>query len=444
MIRIAAFAFAALLPMVAQAEDLKEKLSAYMDAATSHDHFSGSVLVAKGGEVVLTRGYGLANAEYGIANTPETKFRLGSITKQFTATGILILAERGKLAVEDPVGKYLDDAPAAWEKVTIHHLLTHTSGIPSYTDDPAFMKVNMVPQTVGSMVAGIKAKPLDFEPGSKYHYNNSGYFLLGAIIEKVSGMTYEAFLGAEIFKPLEMTETGYDHHETVLPNRASGYDRRGSELRNAPHLDMSLPYAAGSLYSTVGDLYKWDRALKAGKLLSGKSFEAMYTPFKDNYAYGWAVTDFKGHKIIGHGGGINGFSTDFARFPDDDLCVIVLCNVNPSKPGEVARNLASIAFGEDVPLPRTRVKAKVDPKIYDDYVGEYRLTPKMTIKVTRDGDRLITQGTGQGKLEIFPESETAYFPEEVDALLTFVKEDGKVTHIMVHQNGKDMKGDRVE
>jgi D-alanyl-D-alanine carboxypeptidase len=444
MIRIVVFALTALLPMTARAEDLGAKLSAYLDAAMSYDHFSGSVLVAKGGEVVLTRGYGLANAEHGIANTPETKFRLGSITKQFTATAILILADRGKLAVEDPVGKYVDDAPTAWEKVTIHHLLTHTSGVPSYTEDATFMKSNMSPQTVDSMVGGFKKKALDFEPGSKYHYSNSGYFLLGAIIEKVSGKPYETFLAEEIFKPLEMSDTGYDHHETVLPKRASGYERRGSEIRNASYLDMSLPYAAGSLYSTVGDLYKWDRALKAGKLLSGKSMEAMYTPFKEGYAYGWAVTDFKGHKIIGHGGGINGFSTDIERFPDDDICVIVLNNVVPSKTGEIARNLASIGFGEDVPLPMARVRAKVDPMIFDDYVGEYRLTPKMTIKVTREGDKLITQGTGQGKLEIFAESETTFSPEEVDAKLTFVKEGGKVTHIIVHQNGKDMKGERVE
>jgi CubicO group peptidase (beta-lactamase class C family) len=431
------------LPPSARNDEIPDRLSAYMDAAAKIEKFNGSVLVAKGDRILLARGYGLANAEYDIPNTPDTKFRLGSITKQFTATAILILQDQGKLKVEDLISKYLSDAPKAWEKVTIHHLLTHTSGIPSYTDDPSYGKSMTKPETVDSMIARFKDKPLDFEPGSKFHYDNSGYFLLGAIIDKVSGKTYEAFLKAAIFQPLGMTNTGYDRHATVLHKRASGYERRGDGLVNAPYLDMNQPYAAGSLYSTVGDLYKWDRALKAGKLVSKSAMAAMFKPFKDNYAYGWAIGDRKGHKQIGHGGGINGFATDFERYPNEDVCVAVLCNVLPSNPGKVARDLAGIVFGESVCPPKSRVVAKVDPKLYDQYVGKYQLAPKFALTVTRDGDRLITQATGQGKVEIFPESETEFFLKVIDAQITFVKKAGKVSHLILHQNGRDMEAKRV-
>ena len=192
------------------------------------------MLVAKDGKVLFAKGYGLANAEHEVPNTLETKFRLGSITKQFTATAVLILQDQGKLKVQDPVGKYLSESPKAWEKVTIHHLLTHTSGIPSYTDDPSYEKSMTQPETVSSMIARFKDKTLEFEPGSKFHYDNSGYFLLGAIVEKVSGKSYETFLKEAIFEPIGMTNTGYDQHATVLARRASGYERKGDELVNAP------------------------------------------------------------------------------------------------------------------------------------------------------------------------------------------------------------------
>ncbi len=432
------------LPTCARSDEIADRLSSYLDSLAKSSDFTGSVLVAKDGKVLLAKGYGLANAEHEIANSPETKFRLGSITKQFTATAILILQDQGKLAVEDLISKYLVDTPKAWEKVTIHHLLTHTSGIHSYTEDPVYGLSMSKSETVYSMISRFKDKPLDFEPGSKFHYSNSGYFLLGAIIDKASGKSYEKFLKQSIFEPLDMKDTGYDRYATVLAKRASGYERRGDALVNASYLDMNQPYAAGSLYSTVGDMFKWDQALKAGKPLSKEGMTAMFKPFKDNYAYGWMVDERNGHSRVGHGGGINGFVTDFVRFPADDVCLVVLCNVLPANPGQVTSDLAAIVFGETITPPKTRIIAKVDPKLYDDYVGKYQIAPTFALTVTRDGDKLITQATGQGKLEIFPESETEFFLKVIDAQLTFVKDDGKVTHVILHQNGRDTKGTRVQ
>jgi CubicO group peptidase (beta-lactamase class C family) len=433
------------LALTARAEDPAPKFDDYMKACVEVNHFSGAVLVSKGGKTLFGKGYGFANIEHQVPNTTRTKFRLGSITKQFTAMAILILQERGKLKVEDPVGKYIDDAPKAWDGVTIHHLLTHTGGVPSYTDDPAYRKKMMMPETVKSMISRFRDKPLDFRPGEKFHYSNSGYFLLGAIIEKVSGGTYEAFLKEVIFDPLGMKDTGYDHPATVLLGRASGYTLQKDGLVNAEYLDMSQPYAAGSLYSTVEDLARWDRALADGKLISKESYAKMYTPLKNNYAYGWVVATTKGRKEIQHGGGINGFATEILRYPDQEVSVVVLSNALPVNPGRVAHDLAAIAFGEPHELPRARKVAAVDPKVYDAYVGRYEIEPKVIATIARERDRLLIQLSNQPQVEMFPESETVFFLKVVDATITFIKDDrGKVSGMVIHQGDRDTKAKRLE
>lgn len=446
VVLVLAYALASMATPLAFADDkgIAERCSEYMNAAVEVEQFSGAVLVAKGSEILFEHGYGMANAEHQVPNRPETKFRLGSITKQFTAAAILILQDERKLNVRDAINQYVPTAQPAWEPITIHHLLTHTSGIPSYTSDFVYGLSMHKPETVSSMIARFKDKPLEFQPGERFNYSNSGYFLLGAIIEKVSGKRYEDFMREAVFEPLGMKHTGYDRHATILANRASGYERRGDQHVNASYLDMSQPYAAGALYSTVGDLLIWDRALKEGKLLSKESMAAMFTPEKNGYAYGWTVGERRGRKFVGHGGGINGFATEFLRFPDDDLCVVVLSNVVPSNPGKFAHDLARLASGESVDPPKVRQVAKIDPQIYDEYAGQYEIAPKFILTVTREGDHLMTQATGQPKVEAFPESATAFFLKVVDAQLTFVKENGKVTHVVLHQNGSDRKAARIE
>ena len=307
-----------------------ERADAYIRSAG----IQGSVLLAKSGTVILARGYGLANIELAVANKPATKFRLGSITKQFTAAAILQLREQGKLEVGDPISKYIPGSPAAWSSVTVHHLLTHTSGIHSYTDGADYP--DHMRERAGApleFINRLRRLPLDFHPGTKFYYDNSGYFLLGVIIEQVSGLKYENYLRKYIFEPLQMTDTGYDWPSTVLKDRASGYskDSAGNEI-NADFLDMGQPYAAGSLYSTVLDLYKWDRALYTTRILSPKSIEAAFTPNEHDwakgikYGYGWGIAQVHGHKTVGHGGGINGFSTVIWRAIEEDAVSIVLSN----------------------------------------------------------------------------------------------------------------------
>ncbi|HET9226441.1 MAG TPA: serine hydrolase domain-containing protein, partial [Thermoanaerobaculia bacterium] len=274
---LAILAFAA-LPSLAQETDL----AAYADKLLTETYRAGepgaAVLVMKDGKPVLRKGYGLANLELNVPVQPETVFEIGSVTKQFTAAAILMLAERGQLSVEDEITKHLPDYPTHGKTITIDHLLTHTSGIPSYTNMPEWMTRVREDLKVEQIIAMFKDKPLEFAPGENWAYNNSAYILLGAVIEKVSGKTYEDFIEQEIFKPLGMTRSYYGNNSEVVPGRADGYDKEENGYRRARYLSMTQPYAAGSLISTVDDLARWSDALWSGKVLKPESLQRMLTP----------------------------------------------------------------------------------------------------------------------------------------------------------------------
>jgi CubicO group peptidase (beta-lactamase class C family) len=299
--------------------------------------FMGSVLVARDKDVLLSKGYGYANLEWDIANTPSTKFRLGSITKQFTAASILLLAERGKLKLDDPLKQYMPDAPASWDRITIFNLLTHTSGIPNFTALPQYKALQVNDASVLKTIGEVRDKPLDFFPGEKMSYSNSGYIVLGYVIEKISDVTYEQFVQDNIFTPLGMQDSGYDSNTALIPRRASGYMPSPKGPLNAGYIHMSIPHAAGALYSTTEDLLRWEQALFGGKIVSSESLRKMTTPFKNNYALGVTVQTTSGKTVIQHGGGIDGFNTFLAYYPDDKLMVAVLANINGTAPGAIAR-----------------------------------------------------------------------------------------------------------
>ena len=428
------------------AKDPAARMDAYLVAAHKLDRFNGSVLVASHGRIVLAKSYGMANYELDVPNTPKTKFRLGSVTKQFTAMAILQLEEKGKLKVTDPVRTILPDYPASGDKITIRNLLTHTSGIPNMTEFPDYPKTMSLPSSPLQTVGRFKDLPLEFAPGEKFSYSNSNYILLGAIIEKVTGRPYEEYVRDHIFRVLGMDDTGYDHSEVVLKNRASGYEFRGDQLANAPYIDMSIPFAAGALYSTVEDLYKWDRALYTEKLLSRAGLNRMFTPFKGGYAYGWMVGDLFGHKNIRHGGGINGFVTDISRFPGDDACVIVLCNYLTGYLKEVSDALAGILFGQAVEPPKELTYVKLTAAVLDGYCGRYRVEgAKDVFSVEREGENLFIQVDGQPRTLVLAVSETKFFMKALGFWVTFVKDGkGRVTHFVLAQGNRETKVVRVE
>jgi CubicO group peptidase (beta-lactamase class C family) len=417
-----------------QARDL---VAPYLEA----NSFSGSILVAKDGAPVWRESFGAADREWDVANAADTKFRLGSITKQFTATAILQLVEQGKLSVDDPISKYYADAPPAWAKVTIKHLLTHTSGIPSYTGLPTFFEKNSkLPLTPEGLIKLTRDLPLEFEPGSKYAYDNTGYIILGYVIEKLSGQTYADYVVQHIFTPLGMKDTGYDVSGVILRHRASGYQGSKDGWKNADYLDMTLPYAAGSLYSTTGDLLIWDRALIDGKILSPASRQAMFTDYGHNYGFGWRIDPLAGHERVGHGGGINGFSTGISRYPKDGVVAIVLANYNASPSNTIAENLAGLCVGTWTPPTAVVLPAAT----LDRYVGVYTLSPTYTFTITRKGDQLISQGTNEGPMPLYASAPGEFFAKAVNAKISFVQAgEAPVTALVLHQGSKDRTAPRV-
>lgn len=311
-----------------------------------------SIGVARGDEILLAKGYGYANLEHAVPATGKTVYRIGSITKQFTAAAILLLAEEGEIAFDDPLTKFLPDYPAQGHTVTVRHLLDHTSGIRSVTAMPEFRLEKRQDATHDEILATFKDVPFDFAPGEKFKYNNSGYYLLGVILENVTGETYAGFLQNRVFDPLALKDTCYDSHARIIPGRSSGYARAAGkkEFFNAEYLSMTRPFAAGSLASTVEDLIAWQRGLLKNRILTADSYTLMTTPGElndgkpTNYGCGVFLQKLDGHPVIRHGGGINGFRSELAYLPESDETIVVLTNTEGAQPNRLADRIARYLF----------------------------------------------------------------------------------------------------
>lgn len=428
------------------AQDIVPKVNEYMDALTRAGKFNGSILIARDGKVLISRGYGMANFEFDVPNTPQTKFRIGSMTKPFTAMAIMLLQEQGKLSLQDSVCKYLSDCPTAWQAVTIHHLLSHTSGIAKHEKASDYLKTAMLPMTVTQLIDSFKSKPADFKPGERFDYNNNGYILLGYVIEKVSGKSYEAFLRENIFAPLNMANSGYDEYSPIIKYRATGYVREGNNLVNAVYIDQSQPYAAGALYSTVEDFFLLDQALYSGKLLSQKSLNAMFTPANGgSYGYGWFINKQFNRRAIVHPGGLPGFTSILARYPDDKVLIVMLSNVENSQVIRASSDLAAIVFGEKYELPKERVAVRVNPKIFNDYIGEYEDRPGRITTIMVEGEKLMIKLAGQpDPVPLSPESEIQFFHPTMDMQVAFIRDErGSVTGLKLRINGREFQAKKV-
>ncbi len=458
--------------ITAQTQSKAAQIEDLINLYSEYGQFNGSVLVAEDGEVIYKNGFGKANMEWDIPNAPNTKHRLGSITKQFTAMLILQLVEEGKLKLDVPITTYLPDYPkATGDKITLHHLLTHTSGIPNYTSFPKFFDdTSRDPFTPTDFILQFKEMELEFVPGEKFSYSNSGYFLLGVIIEKVTGKSYEDNLMEKIFKPLNMKDSGFDHQSVILKNRASGYEKRGDSYINAPYLDMSIPYSAGSLYSTVEDLYLWDRALTSNKLLSEKNKKLMFAPHiksgSGTYGYGWGVnkmalgTATDSLTVIGHGGGINGFNTLINRTEDQDL-VVLLNNTGGTNLGEMSLNIIKILNDQPYELPQRSLANLLRDEIIQNGVEagiaefEKQKNSKEYILKENDMNSLGYQFLQTGKVKEaiavfklnvveFPESSNVYdslgeaYMEEGNKELAILNYKRSVEMDPSNENGKEM------
>lgn len=431
-----------------------EEANRQLREATAGETAGVAVLVARDGQVVFQGGFGFADLAQKLPITTDTKFRIGSVTKQFTAAAILRLAEAGKLALTDPLSKHLPGFPRG-DEITLRHLLTHTSGLHSFTDDPDFIKRVGTRIEPVELMAKIKLAPLDFLPGTKFHYSNSGYFLLGEIVARVSGRPLGDFFRETFFEPLGMKNTGLYVNATPPQGIALGYGFKSGTWERALDWDMSWAGGAGALYSTVGDLFLWTEALFNGRVLSDASFQAAITPValpatEDAMKYGYGLGRFEHRRlpVIGHGGGLSGWSSDLIRFPEQRCTVVVLSNALPPSPGLVAgtlsRKLAETLLEADIKkLPPMEVDASADPKTFADYVGRYDYkTAIMTVSLA--GAELHAQITGQPEFQIFPKAKDRFFWKVVDAEVEFVRDDqGKVVAARHSQNGNVMRAARL-
>lgn len=426
--------FAALfLTVPVQAQDAA-RMDRLVQASTDADVFSGSVLVARDGQIVLDRGYGLANREWGAPNDGDTRFRLGSITKQFTAVAIMILNERGLVDLDAPIRTWVPDAPPSWDQVTVRRLLVHTAGVPNFTSFDDFQTTKGQPATVDSLIARFRDRPLDFQPGEGRKYSNSGYVLLTAVIEKASGQSYAGFLRQNIFTPLAMNDTGYDRNADVLPRRASGYTPTADGVINAAYWDMSIPQGAGGLYSTTHDLLKWEQGLFGGRLLSPASLALLTTPVRDQYAFGVFAAKAQGNTTIAHSGGLDGFNTYMAYDPDRRVTVIVLGNLNGLAPDALGGAL--LAFSrEDAGLGDAQIP--VAPDVLRTYAGVYQLSPTSSITISTTENGLIGQWAGQAAVALTATGADA-FRQPDGGEITFIRSaSGEVTALVLHQDSRD-------
>lgn len=344
-------------------QDKASKIDELMTTFSENGQFNGSVLVAEEGKVIYKKGFGFANMEWNIPNKPDTKFRIGSITKQFVSMQIMQLVEEGKINLDGKLTDYLPNyRKDTGEKITIHHLLTHTSGIPSYLGLPGFWSDSTRNHyQIDYMVKNFHSGELEFEPGSKYKYIGTGYFLLAVLIEKVTGKSFEENLQERILKPLQMNNSGVDRNEVILENRAAGYLKRLTGLVNDPYFYMLNVLGAGDMYSTVEDLYLWDRALHSDKLLLKKYKDIMFTPFLNNYAYGWSIHNVAlgesndSVQVISHIGGINGFSTIIFRLIKNKHLIVLFSNTGSTNLGEVRQAITNILHDKPYKLPKKSI-----------------------------------------------------------------------------------------
>ena len=558
---------ALLLAASPSAQPLAERADALLAAYHDIGQFDGVALIAQGDEIVYENGFGLADRSWEIPNAPEARYRIGSVTKQFTAALILQLAEAGEIRLDAPISRYLPGYPAAQSVVTVHHLLSHTSGVPEHTIRPEFQDIMRDPIAPEDFLEVFSGRPLDFEPGTAYNYSNSGYILLGVVIERVTGQPYAEALRQRVLEPLGLAESGVQDNTTVLDKMATGYDRVGSRFQHATYIDTSLPYAAGMMVSTVRDLHAWTRSLHGGKVFeSAETLERMTTPVLNDYAYGiqsrLLPLGTKTVRAIGHDGGIPGFTSMLVYFPETEQTLALISNAGDDL-FPVMMNLAGVLHGQPAETPRQPVQSvlaesiqaegvdagiaryramreageyafdegqlnalgylflnegEVDTAIrifqlnvemypeasnpYDSlgeayfvardperaaanyqralelnpastnaremlrrigveveepervtvpedalaaYVGEYALAPTFIIAITRDGDRLIAQATGQPPIPLVAVSQTRFAAQGVDAQVSFTRSgDGPAERLTLHQGGRDTPGARVE
>lgn len=405
-------------------KEIQNKINEYLEAYTSLWPFSGSIAAIKNGEIIFNKAYGYANIEHNVKNTTETKHRIWSITKQFTAAAILILEEKGLLKVEDSLKKHFPEWADFNDKITIHHLLTHTSGIFNYSNEPGAHKgYYRIHHEKSDLIKKVMNKPLDFEPGTQWNYSNTGYYLLGLLIEKLSEKTYSEFLMSNIFEPLGMFNTGIDDEKEIVKNKATGYYLNKNELIHCDYVNMRLSFSAGSMYSTAEDLLIWNQALNSDQLLSKESVNKMNIAYKNDYGYGVSVNMNGNRKNVNHNGGCEGFLAELHRYVDDDFAVVVLSNYGFSAVWKLCDVIASIAFEEKYDMPSKPKAFPLSDLILESYLGIYDENCDCKLELKKEDKEIFLAVDDDYIWPVYPISENVLHHGWIDESYDITKDD---------------------
>lgn len=420
-------------------EVITHKLDNYLASLSKAYRFNGTALIAKGDHILLHKGYGWQNVDAKLPNTEKSVFQIASLTKPFTAIIILQLQESGHLSLKDKLSKFLPDFPNG-DRITVEQLLTHTSGLANI-DVEETDTITWSPVSKREILASFKDIPLAFTPGTQFSYRNSGYFLLGLIIEKVTGVPYQKVVRERLIEPLQMSHSGFDFIHLKDPAKVTGYTILTADRQQTAHLiDSTVTFASGDIFSTTGDLYKWARSVAARQFLSAKTWKKALTPFKEQYGYGWFIDKINGENCFGHSGGTYGFASNLTYFPKEEVTIILLNNIlNESQQAILpVEALSAIVLGKPYLKYEERKEVKIDPKEADRFLGTYALTsdPKRTMIIKKKGDQLVADLSGK-TLELVFTSGMDFQFKNVPLTVTgkFVAQDQEVTKLIISQNG---------
>ncbi len=423
------------------AQQFENKIDSLIEKAVQLNRFNGSVLVAKNGRIIYEKAFGYQDGGKNILNTSNTIYQIGSTTKEFTAAVILKLAEQHKLSIDDKLSKYFSDFIRG-DEITVKHLLTHTSGIYEILRDHTAFNESTKPRSKERMLSFFINKPLDFDPGTQYSYCNSGYILLGLIIEKVTGKPYEQVVRDYILKPLGMEYSGFDFAGLQSPDKAIGYTKYTKTIKEASiPWDSTATFSAGSLYSTVGDLYRWHNGLLNYKIYNKSSMAEATTPFLEGYGLGCWIDTIYNKKVVSHGGNILGFTSYFGRIQDEDVCIILLNNIFNHQIETIGLSILAILYNQPYSYFD---EMKLTPEVLQEYVGEYEINADYRVKITQAEDHLFIQRNNLPGTEIFAYKENTFFQKDDDIRISFQKENGIINRITIIEGLSTKKGDKIK
>lgn len=442
---------------------LAASLDRYLAARTELGRFSGAVLVAKGDRVLFRKGYGFADVARRTPYTPETRHAVASITKMFTSMAALKLRDAGKLKLDDPICAHLSACPDAWKPVTVQHLMRHTSGIPDYEDplelgSGKYLAVMTQEGTSRRLVEEAKTKPLDFPPGTKFRYSNTGYLVLAQVVENAAGRPFNDFVTETLLVPAGMRRAGMFDGKTVPTGLATGYTHpepgwakllagtplTAGHLAARPRLPLTPPAGDAGLYATVDDLLAWSRAMDGGALVPKSEADEVFTPGLESYGYGWFVGEAWKRRRFRHNGGLPGYTSDFVKFPDAGITLVVFCNVDRARLSAVVRDGSAIVLGEPWDMPVSGSVATLTPADYERLVGVYRMADGKTLTVTKEPDLLTAALEGRYTAGLVPLSPTRFYFPLGDGTATFsLGEDGKAASVNVRYSAEDHPATRI-